>query len=216
MDAGARAAKRDLERDWWLRLLAVFQSPRPVFAAMRDDSNEEAAARQEPILLVLIMAAVAAILTSPTTGTLMDHDERDGLLVAVLVFVGALLYGTATYWLGGAIVYLGIRGAGSSGSYRRARHVLGYAAAPVALSLLVVWPVELAVYGGDLFRTGGADSGGDFVVFQVVEGAFVLWSFALLAIGIAEVEEWKLVRALGAIGLAAFALVGLAVLPALL
>jgi hypothetical protein len=27
------------ERDWWLRILAVFQAPYAVFAALRDDSD---------------------------------------------------------------------------------------------------------------------------------------------------------------------------------
>ena len=37
-------------------------------------------------------------------------------------------------------------------SFRQARHIVGLAAAPLALSLLLVWPVRLAIYGGDVFR----------------------------------------------------------------
>ena len=39
-------------RDWWLRTLLVLQSPRSVFAALRDDSREAAGARQEPIIAI--------------------------------------------------------------------------------------------------------------------------------------------------------------------
>jgi hypothetical protein len=211
----APAAKPDLDREWWLRTLAIFQSPRTVFAALRDDSDESADARQEPVLLLVILAGAAAVLAAPSTGTLMDNPERDGLLVAVLVFILALFYGAAFYWLGGVAVYLGMRGAGSKGSFRRARHVLGFAAAPAALALLV-WAVEIAVYGSDLFRTGGSDTGAGHRLFEGIEAVFFLWSFGLLVYGVQVVERWKLVRALGALGLTAFVLVGIGLIPGLL
>src|SRR3990170_8420101 len=101
MDAQAPAAKPNPERAWWLRTLAVFQSPQPVFAALRNDSEEAVEARQEPVLALVILAAIAAVLTSPTTGTLMNNAERDSLEVAVLVFLAGLMYGVAGYWIGG-------------------------------------------------------------------------------------------------------------------
>lgn len=216
MSAQARTAKPSPERAWWLRTLAVFQSPTPVFAALRDDSDAATEARQEPVLALVILAAVAAVLTSPTTGTLMDNAERDGLEVAVLVFLAGLFYGVAGYWAGGAALYVGARAAGSTRSYRHARHVLAFAAAPVALSFLVLWPVEIAVYGSDLFRTGGSDAdGAGRWVFHVVEAAFYLWSFALLVLGVRIVNRWPVVRSLGALGLTAFALLAIALIPAL-
>ena len=68
----ARQSKRPREhgaadsqgREWWLRTLAVFQSPRPVFAALRDASPREAEARQEPILAIVFLAGIAAMLCS--------------------------------------------------------------------------------------------------------------------------------------------------------
>ena len=54
-------------------------------------------------------------------------------------------------------------------TYRQARHVLAFASAPVALSLLVLWPVRLAVYGEDVFRTGGSDHGAGNTAFVVLE-----------------------------------------------
>ncbi len=50
---------RSLQKEWWLRALAVFQSPRGTFAALRDDSVEAAEARQEPIMAIVILAGIA-------------------------------------------------------------------------------------------------------------------------------------------------------------
>ena len=216
MSAPASTAKPSLEREWWLRALAVFQSPRAVFAALRDDSEEGADARQEPVLALVLLAAMAGVLTSPSTGRLMDNPDRDGLVVAVLVFLAGIMYGLAAYWLGGGVLYLGVRAAGSTRSYRQSRHILAFATAPLALSLLVLWPIEIAVYRGDLFRTGGGDEGASHWVFRAIEAGFYLWSFALLVVGVGAVNRWPVVRSLGAVGLTAFALVAVALVPALL
>jgi hypothetical protein len=147
-------SKRGSERDWWLRTLAIFQSPRPVFAALRDESDDEVEARQEPVLTLVLLAGLAGVLLAPSTGRLLDEDVVDGSLavVAVLVFFTGAIYGAATYWIGGVALLVGLKGTGSRGSYRRARHVLAFAAAPLVLGLVLVWPVRLAVYGSDTFR----------------------------------------------------------------
>ena len=145
MDAELRASTP--ERDWWLRVLAVFQAPRAVFAGLRDDSDEQATARQEPVLALVILAGMGAILVTNATGSLLDNPEVDRLIVLVLVFLGGALYGTAAYWIGGGALYLGVKAAGGDETYRRARHLLAFAAGPIALSLLVLWPLQIAIYG---------------------------------------------------------------------
>lgn len=210
MDAPSRetAAQDALERDWWLRTLAIFQSPRPVFAALRNDSPEDIEARAEPVLALVLLAGIAGVLLAPSTGRLLDEPIVDGslALVAVLVFVTGALYGVATYWIGGLALYVGLRGAGSKGSYLRARHILVFAAAPLVLGLVFVWPVRLAVYGSDLFRSGGDDHGGPEVVFDAVLGGLALWAVGLLIYGISVVERWTVVRALVALALVALSL----------
>ncbi len=197
------------EKEWWLRAVMVFQSPTAVFRALRDDSDEAAGARQEPVLALVLLAAMAAILSwSPTTPTLFDRAGIDALLGAVLIFLAGGMYGLATYWLGGAALYFGARGAGSRGSYRRARHTLAYAAAPLALSLVVVWPLRIAVFGGDSFRRGGADDGGTGRwIFEALDGAFLAWAIVLLVLGIRAVERWSALRALVAVSLAGLVVV---------
>jgi hypothetical protein len=199
----------DPDKAWWLRAVMVFQSPTPVFVALRDDSDDAAGARQEPVLALIFLAGIAAILSwSPTTPTLLDRAGIDALLGAVLVFLAGGMYGGATYWLGGAALYFGARGAGSRGSYRRIRHTLAYAAAPLALSLMVVWPVRIAVYGGDVFRTGGADEGGaGRWIFEALDLAFLAWAVALLVLGMRAVHRWSVLRALVAVALAGLVIV---------
>jgi hypothetical protein len=201
--SAAREASERREKEWWLRALAVFQSPRAVFAALRDQSDWEAEARQEPVLAIVLLAGLAGVLLAPSTGRLLDEPLVDGSLavVAVVLFVAGAMYGAAAYWIGGLALFVGLKGAGSRGGYRRARHVLAFAAAPLILGLLLVWPVRLAVYGSETFRSGGSDSGAGVALFDGLHAAFAIWAGGLLVYGISVVERWKLLRAAVSIAL---------------
>lgn len=209
MNAEAQtAAQPSPEKQWWLRTLAIFQAPRPVFAALRDPSPRQAEAREEPILAIIILAGISVMLLAPETGRILDDaiiDDSTAVL-AVSIFLSGAVSGTLAYWIGGALLYLGLRGAGSEGAYRRARHILAFAAAPTVLALLLVWPARLVVYGTDSFRTGGDDQGIGPLLFDLAEGAFVLWSVGLLIYGISVVERWRVLRAGVAIALPILAL----------
>lgn len=196
-----RTESASLDREWLLRTLVVLQAPRAVFAALRDDADEAAHARQEPVLALLWLSGIAGILLTPSARTLLDDPARDGLVVAVIVFLGGGFYGTLVYWLGGALVHGASYALGGQGSYRRARHVVAFAAAPIALSLLLVWPLGIAAFGGDIFRTGGSDSGSGGAVLYTAAFAFTAWSLALLAVGIRAVHGWTWGRSLAALGI---------------
>jgi hypothetical protein len=191
-----------LEREWLLRAVLVLQRPRAVFAALRDDSDEAAQARQEPIVALVLLSGIAGVLATSVAGTLMDDPELDGLLVAVWAFLGGSLYGAVAYWVLGAFLYGASQAFGSLGSYRRARHVVAFAAAPLALALLVLWPIGVAAFGTDLFRTGGADDGAGGDLFVLAQASFAAWSVALLAIGVRAVHGWTWARSLATTALA--------------
>ena len=197
------------ERAWWLRTLAILQSPRPVFAALRDDSVEASASRQEPVLALVLLAGVGAVLASPANGTLMDDFAIDGLTAAIIIFLQGCVYGTVVYWLAGGALFFVSEYLGSRGSYRRSRHVLAYASVPLVLSLVVIWPVRLALYGEDVFRSGGRDAGLGDHVFAGFELAFVAWSVGLLVVGVRAVHGWTWGRALAASALAVVLTAGL-------
>jgi len=188
-------------RDWWLRTLLVLQRPRPVFVALRDDSKESMSDRAEPVLLVILLAGIAGVLSTRSAGQLMDDGDYDNLLVAVWAFLAGGVYGIFGYFVFGAILHGGGRALGSQGTYRRARHVLAFAATPIALSL-VLWPIKLAVYGDALFRSGGSDHTPGMRVFDALELAFLLWAAALLVIGVRAVHGWTWSRAAAACALA--------------
>jgi hypothetical protein len=202
-DAPARAgAQGSPEREWWLRTVLVLQAPRAVFRALRDDSSEAASARAEPVLLVVWLAGIASVLSTSTAAHLMDDHDYDGLLVAVWTFLAGGLYGGFAYWAFGGALHGGVRALGSQGSYRRARHLLAFAAVPLALSL-VLWPVKLALWGDDVFRRGGDDSGAGADVRALLTLAFGVWAMALLLIGVRAVHGWTWARSLGAVAIGA-------------
>jgi hypothetical protein len=182
-------SSRSLQREWWLRSLAVFAHPRETFFALRDDSDEAAEARQEPILAIIILAGIAGVLSTTLAGRLLDDPRFDGLNVAIWAFVVGGVYGALVYFLGGVLVFALTRGIGASSSFRQARHLIGLSAAPLALSLVLVWPVRVALYGEDLFRTGGSDTGaGDRVFEGIVVGAYA-WSAVLVVLGLVELRK---------------------------
>jgi hypothetical protein len=202
-------AEPSADREWWLRTLAIFQSPRVVFEALRDESKEQAEARQEPVLALVLLAGLAGVLLAPSTGRLLDQElvDNSAAVLAVILFLTGSIYGAATYWIGGASLLVGLKGAGSQGSYRRARHVLAFAAAPLVLGLVLVWPVRLAVDGSDTFRSGGGDTGAAATVFDTILALFAAWAFGLLVYGISVVERWSVLRAAVSLALMLLAVV---------
>jgi hypothetical protein len=184
-----------VERDWWLRAVLVPTRPGSVFAAMRRDGEEEL--RQEPLLAIVFLAGIAGVLSTNLAGRVLDDFEIDALGLAVWAFIAGGLYGIAGYFVLGALVFVGEKAAGSSTSYVRSRHVLGYACVPLALSLLVQ-PVKIAAYGEDAFRSGGSDTGFGAHVFEAIELVVLAWCAALLVIGVRTVNSWSWSRAFAA------------------
>jgi hypothetical protein len=216
MSASA-ATEASLQKEWFRNAILVLRDPKTVFRAMRDTSEEAVNARQEPILALVVLAGIAAVLSfSSTSRELLDDPAVDGALIPVMAFLGGAIYGFTGYWIGGLALYFGIRGAKGDASYRSARHLLGYALAPLALSLLVVWPLRVIIFGGENFRSGGADEGAGFWSFTVLALCFALWSLVLLVVGVREFYGWTTARSIGAMLVTGLALLGFGVLALVL
>jgi hypothetical protein len=195
------------QRDWWLRVALVLQRPGAVFAALRSDEDHEQ--REEPILALIFLAGIAGVLSTDLASRILDDFEFDTLTLAIWLFVAGGIYGFFGYFVLGFLVYAGARAAGSGLGFRRARHVLAFACVPLACSLLA-WPVRLAVYGEDAFRSGGSDSGAAGMhVFEALEYVALAWCAGLLVLGLRTIEGWSWPRALLA-SLPAFAVPALA------
>ena len=194
---------RRLERGWWRRLPLILVRPGEVFAELRDSSDEQAEALAEPMVAVTILAGTAMFLSTATAGQLFDVREYDWLLIAVQAFFAGVLVAFQNYWLGGAALLLGLRSLGSMARYRTARQIVGLSTAPFVLALLVVWPLRIAIFGGDLFRSDGSDEGTSGYVLYVIDVGFVMWSLLLAIIGVRTVEGWSVGRSLGAAAFAA-------------
>jgi hypothetical protein len=196
----AEPVRHDEARSWWLRVWLVARAPRHVLAALRDDSREAAEERQDAITAVVFLAGLALTLISAQAASFADDPDRAGIVIPVWLFLAGLLVGIVNYWLAGGVFYLALDWLGARGSYRQARHLLALAAVPLALSLVLL-PVRLALYGGDIFRSGGSDSGSGAHVFSVLEAAFGAWSLVLLALGVRAVYGWSWTRTVGAVAL---------------
>jgi hypothetical protein len=192
-----------LERSWWLRALAVLVAPTAVFASLRDESEEAIEARQEPVTAIAGLAGIAGVLGTPVARHLLNDSSMSVALIPVWAFMGGLVYALAVCWIGGGLLSRASRRLGGLGSWRRSRHVLALAAAPLALSLLTLWPVRILVYGQDLFRTGGDDYGRGDTIFGAIFLGFIAWSGLLLLVGVRAVHGWTWARTAGAVALAA-------------
>ena len=191
----------DPEREWWLRVPAVLLAPRSVFAALRSEEQEDVEARSEPVLALTLLAGVAVALGTSTARRLYDDPLYDPVTLAVWTVLAGGFVAFAGYFIVGGALYLGARGLGSAGTFRRARHVLGFAVAPLALSALLLWPLGLAIFGTDLFKRGGSDDGVGGDLFYALALAFSLWAVALLLVGVRTVHGWSWWRSLAALGL---------------
>jgi hypothetical protein len=187
------------ERAWWRRIPGVLVGPRPVFFALREDDPDDVSARAEPMLLVLWLAGAAAVLATPTASVLLDNRNYDPVLLAVWAFIAGGIYGAVGYFLLGFALFFGLRLLGSLGDFCRARHIVGLALVPMALSLLVLLPARLALYGGDTFREGGSDEGAGETILLALQLGFVAWSFGLLVLGIRVAHGWTWIRSIGAL-----------------
>jgi hypothetical protein len=191
------------DRAWWLRVPAVFLSPRAVFFALREEDPDDVGARSEPILLLVWLAGAAAVLSTPKAGGLLDKAEWDGVLLAIWTFAMGGIYGAAGYLLVGFAVFFGARLLGTMGGFRRERQIVGFALAPLALSLVVLLPLRLALFGADTFHEGGRDEGTGESVLLALQFAFAAWSLGLLVIGVRVVHGWSWPRAAAVVAAAA-------------
>ena len=215
MDAqGAESAAAS--RAWWRRVPRVLTHPVGVFEALREDDEIDVEARSEPIFAIVVLAGMAGVLLAPRWGTLLDEESLDWIVIAVLTFIGGLLYGVFGYFLLGFCVWLGARGVGVDARAREARQVVGFALLPLALSFFITVPVTSVAFGYDWYRTGGSDSGVGRAMVVAAGLGFAAWSLSLLAVGLRARFRLPWRGVAGAIALVAVLIAAVGVVPTVL
>ena len=186
-----------LERNWWLRAPAVLVAPRAVFVSLRDESAEAVEARQEPMTGDRRARRHRRGARTPVARHLLNDASFSVALIPVWAFIGGLIYALAVYWLGGGLLYGAARRLGGLGNWRRSRQVLGLAATPLALALLTLWPIRIAVYGENLFRTGGNDYGRGDAGSSAASSTLLRLGAYLLLVGVRSGARLDWTRARG-------------------
>ncbi len=100
---------------------------------------------------------------------------------------------------------------GGTGTIRNVFAVCAYAATPIVLSLVVVFPVEIALFGIYLFDRNPSPmvlKPVPYVVLAVIDGLAALWSFLLLGIGLRVATGLPGIRAAALAGAAAAVVAG--------
>jgi hypothetical protein len=153
-----------------------------IFQRLRE-APEKPGDRSELVSGLAFAAGVAAAL-----GAAGDElRELDALDSIVWVFVTGTAFGFAIYWILGWALAFVVRRLGGVGSSRRARHVLAYSFAPLALGL-VAW-----------------------LIYPPLLLGLAALSLVLLVVGLREVYGWDTGRAVGAVALAVIWLAALGV-----
>jgi len=192
-----------LEREWWARLPRIFYAPAGVFAELRDESVEAADARQEPLTALVFLAGIAMFIGLFALEQPYEHlRELSALTLTVEMIFGGAAVALTNFWLWGAVVYLGARGLGATTGYRQARHLAGLATAPFVLVLVFAVPFRLGIYGMDVFRAGGSDTGAGRDVFVAIDALALAWTLLLILIGIRQTQRWSWGRSAAALGVA--------------
>jgi len=194
-----------LEREWWSRLPRLLVAPRQVVAELRDESREAGDARQEPLVAVALLGGIAIFIGLVALEPPYDrfHLDLSAFNMTFESILGGALVALSNFWLGGALIYLGARGLGATSGYRLARHIAGLATAPFVLVLVLAVPVRLGLYGVDLFRDRGSDTGAGSDVFIGIDALALAWTLALALVGIRVTQRWSWGRTAAALGVAA-------------
>lgn len=194
-----------VERAWWSRLPRLLYAPAEVFAELRDESREASDARQEPIVALTFLAGIAMLvgLVAIQPPYNRFYESLSAFNMTFEAILGGALVALSNFWVGGALFYLGARGLGAMTGYRLARHIAGLATAPFVLVLVFAIPARVGLYGVDLFRDTGRDSGVGGDVFIAIDAVALVWTLALVLIGIRVTQRWTWGRAAAALGIAA-------------
>ncbi|MGA9116574.1 MAG: Yip1 family protein [Bacteroidota bacterium] len=182
--------------DLWPTALGVLEKPRRTFRRIAIASRKNHAT---------LLSALAGCLGVFAAIWWRAGGERfDGLLPLLRFgFMAGPPAGVGGVFLSAAVLTLTGRLLGGRGCVRTLRGILAYAAVPVGIALLTVFPVSVAVFGKYFFSLNPPPSVLRPVAYAVLLGLYALfgaWSLALAVEGTAiahGIGRWRAGLALG-------------------
>jgi len=157
-------------------LWALMESPRAAFRRI-------ALARNKNYVIVLSsLLGIAGVYAVIWLRALGPRFPNLAFLVGAGILAGPPL-GIVLVLLLSVLVHRLGRLLGGRGTYRNVRAVVAYAAVPVVYSLVIVFPVEIALFGTYFFSNNPPPlviNPAAYVVLLGMDGAALLWSLALL------------------------------------
>ena len=154
---------------------------------------------------VLVLSCLVGISTSFALFWMMHLGNRfDNLLV--LTSAGAMVglpLGLVIVLLVSVCISVEIRLFRGKVSLRDSRAVVSYAGIPVVMSLVMIFPLEIAIFGVDFFGTNPPPmviDPGVYLALVGFDGLAVLWSIFLLYKGIRVASGFRLVRSMAVTG----------------
>lgn len=149
------------------------------------------------VFLLVSLSGIAAFFCYAWYRNLEQNFENFFFLAAMSLLLGPLIglviFGTCSV----AIHQLGIK-FGGRGTLRNSFAALAYSLVPIVLSLVVVFPVEVAVFGFSFFGTNPGPmviSPGPYMMLLALNGLAIVWSLFLILEGITVVHSLGRVRA---------------------
>jgi hypothetical protein len=162
---------------------------------------------------VLLLAAVCGIAAVYAAFWAVQIGRRIEGLVSILGigFAAGVPAGIIGLLLLSVVLRAAARALGGTGTVRNVFAVCAYASAPIVLSLAVVFPVEIALFGIYLFDRNPSPmvlKPVPYVVLAVIDASALLWSFVLLGIGLKVATGLPRGRVAALAGAAAVLVVG--------
>ncbi|HTO93480.1 MAG TPA: Yip1 family protein [Bacteroidota bacterium] len=190
-------------------LWALMESPRAAFRRI-------ALARNKNYVIVLSsLAGIAGVYAVIWFRTLGPRFPNLAWLVGAGVLFGPPA-GILLVFMLSLVVHAVGKLLGGHGTYRNVRAVVTYAAVPVVYSLVLVFPVEIALFGTYFFSNNPPPlviNPAAYIVLLGMDGAALVWSLALLVEGTVVVNGFgrgrAIVVACAVIGLTSLAAFGL-------
>lgn len=168
----------------------IWLEPRKVFRFLNQYKHDKY------LILLLVLFGIQKALEK------LSSSVNDGQSAILIIFI-SVFFGAIFGWIGQYIYAVFIRIAGNSlggkADTRSILRVLAYSSIPVIFSLFC-FVAKFVLLGNDIFLSDGSHLGKVAVFlnysFIILEVILAVWSFVLCVVGIAEIQEFSLLKSL--------------------